>query len=132
MHATEYSGGCSCGAVRYRASETPRFSFHCQCRQCQQATGTGHASLFAVPVDAVSLTGELRFYEQTADDGNTVSRGFCPLCGSPVVGKSSGHPDIMLFAAASLDDPTRFKPEKVVWSVSRQPWDYTDPDLPLS
>jgi hypothetical protein len=132
MQTTEYSGGCSCGAVRYQASVAPQFSFHCQCRQCQQATGTGHASLFVVPVDAVSLSGELRFYEQTADDGNTVSRGFCPRCGSPVVGKSSGHPDIMLFAAASLDNPALFKPEKVVWSASRQPWDYTDPDLPVS
>jgi hypothetical protein len=85
-----------------------------------------------VPVDALSLTGELRFYQQTADDGSTVSRGFCPQCGSPVAGKSSGHPDVMLFAAASLDDPTLFRPEKVVWSASGQPWDYTDPDLPVS
>ena len=132
MQATEYAGGCSCGAVRYRVSAAPRFSFHCQCRQCQRATGTGHASLFVVPVDSVALSGELRFFAQTADDGNTVSRGFCPLCGSPVVGKSSGHPDIMLFTAASLDDPALFKPEKVVWSDSRQPWDYTDPGLPVS
>jgi hypothetical protein len=128
----EYKGGCSCGAVRYASSAAPRFSFHCQCRQCQQASGTGHASLFALPVEAVSLRGEVRYYQQIADDGNSVSRGFCPLCGSPVVGKTSGHPDILLFAAASLDDPALFKPEKVVWSASGQPWDFTDPDLPVS
>ena len=132
MQTSEYSGGCACGAVRYTISAAPAFSFHCQCRQCQRATGTGHASLFVVPADAVSLSGELRFHEQTADDGNTVSRGFCPLCGSPVAGKSSGHPDVMLFSAASLDDPALFQPEKVVWSMSRQPWDYTDPALPVS
>ena len=31
-----------------------------------------------------------------------------------------------------LNNPALFKPEKVVWSASRQPWDYTDPDLPVS
>lgn len=132
MHTPAYVGGCSCGAVRYTISAAPSFSFHCQCRQCQRATGTGHASLLVVPADAVSLSGELRFYEQKADDGNTVSRGFCPLCGSPVAGKSSGHPDIMLVSAASLDDPALFRPEKVLWSSSGQPWDYTDPALPVS
>ena len=109
MTTTSYKGGCTCGAVRYVSRVAPRFSFHCQCRQCQQASGTGHASLFVVPADAVSLSGELRYYEQTADDGNIVSRGFCPICGSPVAGKTTGHPDIMLFAAGSLDDPALFK-----------------------
>lgn len=132
MQTGEYSGGCACGAVRYTIGAAPASSFHCQCRQCQRASGTGHASLFVVPADAVSLSGELRFYEQTAADGNTVSRGFCPLCGSPVAGTSSGHPDIMLFSAASLDNPAQFQPEKVVWSASHQPWDYTDPALPVS
>ncbi|MGD2074472.1 MAG: GFA family protein [Gammaproteobacteria bacterium] len=132
MNTIPCSGGCACGAVRYQANSPPSFSFHCQCRQCQRASGAGHASLFVVPADAVSLTGELKFYDQIADDGSTVSRGFCPVCGSPVVGKTSGHPDILLFTAASLDDPALFKPEKVVWSASGQPWDFIDPDLPVS
>lgn len=126
------TGGCACGAVRYSLAAEPLFSFHCQCRQCQRATGTGHASLFTVPRTAVTLSGEPRFYDQIADDGATVSRGFCPHCGSPVLGNTTGHPDIALFTAASLDDPTRFKPQKVVFSVSHQPWDYVDPALPVA
>lgn len=127
---TPLTGGCACGAVRYTATAEPGFSFHCQCRQCQRASGTGHASLFIVPRAAVSVAGELRFHDQRADDGATVSRGFCPHCGSPILGRSSGYPDVVLITAASLDDPARFIPQQVVFSASGQPWDHVDPALP--
>lgn len=127
---TPLTGGCACGAVRYCITAEPGFSFHCQCRQCQRASGAGHASLFVVPKAAVSVEGDVKFHDQTADDGATVSRGFCPRCGSPVLGQSSGAADVLLIAAASLDDPARFAPQKVVFSASGQPWDYLDPALP--
>lgn len=128
----QLTGRCACGAVRYVISAEPGFAFHCQCRQCQRASGAGHASLFVVPRDAVTVEGVLKFYAQAADDGATVSRGFCPDCGSPVLGKSSGAPDVLIVTAASLDDPAQFEPQKVVFSASAQPWDYVDPALPLS
>ena len=83
-----------------------------------------------VDANDVTVTGSLRYFDQAADDGSTVSRGFCENCGSPVLGKTSGHPGILLIHAASLDDPAMFKPEKVVWGSAKQPWDYVDPDLP--
>lgn len=126
------TGRCACGAIRYSIIAEPGFAFHCQCRQCQRASGTGHASLFVVPKDAVKLEGELKFFAQTADDGATISRGFCPDCGSPMLGKSTGFPDVLIVTAASLDDPTRFTPQKVVFSASAQPWDHVDPALPVS
>lgn len=124
-----YNGGCACGAIRYEAKADPQFSFHCQCRQCQRISGTGHASQFMVPADAVAVRGEIRFYDQTADSGNTVSSGFCPACGSPVLKKTSGYAEMLFIHAATLDDPGLFKPQKVVYSASRQPWDCVDPDL---
>lgn len=126
------TGRCACGAIHYSIIAEPGFAFHCQCRQCQRASGTGHASLFVVPKDAVALEGELKFFAQTADDGATISRGFCPDCGSPLLGKSTGFPDVLIVTAASLDDPTRFTPQKVVFSASAQPWDHVDPALPVS
>jgi hypothetical protein len=124
-----FQGGCTCGAIRYESSVDPQFSFHCQCRQCQRASGTGHASLLAVPTDALTIRGALKLHDQKADSGSTVSRGFCSTCGSPILNKSSGYPDVRFIHAASLDDPSVFKPKKLVWSASAQPWDYVDPDL---
>lgn len=126
------TGGCACGALRYSITAEPGFAFHCQCRQCQRASGTGHASLFVVPKATVAVEGEVKFFAQTADDGATISRGFCPNCGSPVLGKSTGYPDILIVTAASLDEPALFEPQKVVFSASKQRWDYVDPALPVA
>ena len=127
-----FQGGCACGAVHYESSAEPRFSFHCQCRQCQRSSGTGHASLLAVAAEALSVRGKLSFHDQKTDSGNTTSRGFCPACGNPIVNKSSGYPQMRFIHAASLDNPDRFKPEKLAYSASAQPWDYVDPELEMS
>jgi hypothetical protein len=39
-------------------------------------------------------------------------------------------PELVFIRAASLDDPSRFRPQMVVWSKSGYAWDHTDPDLP--
>lgn len=34
-----FSGGCACGAIRYRSTGPARYMGNCHCRHCQQATG---------------------------------------------------------------------------------------------
>ena len=128
---SSFKGGCACGAVRYASDAGPAFSLICQCRQCQRISGSGHAAQFALPSETVSLTGEVKFFGLTSDDGNAVSSGFCLNCGSPVLKKSSGFPQFLFFHAATLDEPSKYSPQFVVWSSSKQPWDHVDPSLPL-
>ncbi len=125
-----FTGGCSCGAVRYESVAEPVVAGHCQCRSCQKSSGTGHASVIGVPSEALTVTGEVRYYDYTADSGNTASNGFCPNCGANVLGKSSGMPGIMAIKVGSLDDPSWFKPAMAIFTASKQPWDYVDPSLP--
>lgn len=127
---TTFRGGCGCGAIRYEIAAEPMFAGQCQCLDCQHQTGGGHASFIAFPADAVRLTGAPRFYESRADSGNTVRRGFCATCGSPVVGHSSGMPDMTTIVAGSLDDPNLFKPQFVVYTSRGHAWDLVDPALP--
>ena len=126
---TVFSGGCACGAVRYDSTSEPLVAGHCQCRACQHASGTGHASHIMVPRDALTVRGEVRFYDSSADSGNIVSRGFCPTCGSPVLSHNSGFPDHAFLRAASLDDPALFRPTMVVYTGTSQPWDRIDAAL---
>jgi hypothetical protein len=124
------TGGCECGAIRYECSAAPIMAGHCHCGSCQKASGTGHASHMMVPRAALRITGEARFYERTADSGNTVRRAFCPSCGAPVYGESSGWPDVMTLRAGSLDDPELFRPGMVVYAARAPSWDHMDPELP--
>jgi hypothetical protein len=127
---TGLSGGCACGAVRYEISRAPVASVQCQCRDCQRATGSGHVNAMAFPQAAVTLTGELRFHDVRADSGNTVSRGFCPNCGTPVMWKFTRNPELRVIVVGSLDNPSGFSPQRVYYASRGHAWDQLDPALP--
>jgi hypothetical protein len=121
-------GACACGAVRYECTAEPVLSVLCHCRDCQRTTGSGHGAELMVPSAAFAFTsGEPRYYALTGDSGNVVSRGFCVTCGSPLVARSSGFPDLMAIHAGSLDDPGCYQPTQHVFLSSAQPWDRIDP-----
>ena len=126
-----YIGGCACGAIRYEIASEPVSMNHCQCRHCQQKSGTGHGSyLTFVTRKSVKLKGEATHWNVTGDLGTVKTRAFCPVCGSPVYMVFEAMPDIFIVHAASLDEPGRFKPQKVMFSSSGHDWDYIDPALP--
>jgi len=127
--ATAARGGCMCGTVRYECTADPIYMFTCHCRDCQRASGGAYAAVIAVPLSAVKITGELKFYAATSDSGNRLERGFCPNCGSLLFGKPSAAPDRIVILAASLDDPSIFKPAMDIYTSSAQPWDYMNPAL---
>ncbi|MCG8434927.1 MAG: GFA family protein [Gammaproteobacteria bacterium] len=124
------SGRCACGAIKYTVSAEPKFTLICQCRQCQRISGSGHAAQFAVPVEMTVIEGDVNFYEQQADSGNTVSSGFCSRCGSPMLKKTTKVPELYFFHAGTMDDPSTFKAQIVVYADAAQPWDHVDPSIP--
>jgi hypothetical protein len=128
--STTYRGGCLCGAIRYEIAAKPMFGGQCQCLDCQRESGGGHTSFIAFPADAVKLTGTPRFYELTADSGNRMRRGFCPTCGSSVVGATTGLPGMRTISVGSLDDPSGFKPQFVCYTSRGHAWDFVDPAVP--
>lgn len=126
----DISGGCLCGAVRYRCTAEPVAAGHCHCHDCRSSSGTGHCSHLALPRQSVTTSGETKTYEAPADSGNVVGRVFCPTCGSPVYSLNSGMPDLMFIRASSLDDPEVFQPQMVVYAARAPSWDHMDPSLP--
>jgi hypothetical protein len=125
-----YCGGCACGKLRYKATAEPLASNHCQCLDCQQTSGTGHASLMVFPRIAVEIEGDAAEWNNIADSGKQKSRGFCPTCGSPVYITVEVAPHVIVVHAASLDDPSRFKPERITYGMRGFAWDACDPTLP--
>ncbi len=124
------TGGCLCGAVRYEIDGEPIFAGHCHCSDCRKATGTGHVSVTALPRSAVKVTGETRGYSVTGDSGQPFTRNFCPVCGSLIFGESATMPGMMTITAGTLDDPSAFEPQMVIYTKSRPAWDRIDSGLP--
>jgi hypothetical protein len=126
----EFSGGCSCRAVRYTIQAEPVRSFQCQCRDCQLDSGGGHSSVFVFPRAAFEISGEVREIARTSDRGATKRKGFCPVCGVSIYNKPENNPDLIGIYVGSLDDATSFKPAAVFYTSRGHGWDFLDPDVP--
>ncbi|MGE0826905.1 MAG: GFA family protein [Candidatus Binatia bacterium] len=129
--STLFTGGCACGAVRYQCDAEPLLAFNCHCRDCQRASGTAFAAILRIPTAGFTVTkGEPKFYTVTGNSGNTVSRGFCPACGSPLFSRLSGMSDVVGVRVGSLDDPSHYRAAMDIFVASAQPWDHMSPELP--
>lgn len=102
--AEQYSGGCQCGAVRFRVRGTLADVSICHCRMCQKAFGGYYAPLVSVRGAEFAWTrGEPRRFASS----NLVRRGFCAECGTPLTYEA---PDGMAIAAGAFDQPGRLPP----------------------
>jgi hypothetical protein len=125
-----YTGGCACGAIRYSTHREPVFQNHCQCRDCQRRSGTGHGSYLTFPGRAeMTVTGEATRWRVAGDSGNEKEHAFCPACGTPVYLGFAAMPDLIAVPAASLDDPGRFAPQVLTYAERGPAWDTIDPAL---
>ncbi len=126
-----YTGGCACGAIRYEISGEPVVMTDCQCRDCQRKSGTGHGSYLTFPDRSrVKLTGKATHWDLVAYNGIVKTSAFCPTCGSPVSLTFVAMPQLFTVHAASLDDPSRYKPQMVLYHCRGYAWDHLDPSVP--
>ena len=106
MSAGLFSGGCQCGAVRYRITGATEYPHLCHCRMCQKASGNYFMPLVFVPGDGLSITrGEPSWFHSS----QPVRRGFCARCGTPLFFdtlQSNG----MAVTLGSLDQPNAIPP----------------------
>ena len=123
------TGGCHCGAVRCEVSGEPLLSVNCHCRDCSHIGGSVGHSAFAIRRDAVTVAGDVTWYESPGDSGNMVRRGFCPRCGTRLFGEPELAPDLMSISATSLDDTTAFRPQANIYMKSKAPWAAADETL---
>jgi hypothetical protein len=125
----EITGGCLCGAVRFRSAAAPIATRYCWCRDCQRfAAGNATVNVvFARP--AVTVEGEVAAYESLADSGNRMRRSFCPKCGTPLFSETEARPHMIIVRAGALDDPEVAEPSAAIWTSSAPRWACIDPNL---
>ena len=123
-------GECQCGAFKIEIDGSPMRMASCHCRDCQQASGTGHMSIVFIPEESVRKSGEMKGYAATTDSGNTYTRYFCPTCGSRVYGENTLRPGIAAIPVGVFEDRSWFKADAVVYCRNRDAWDVTDTSVP--
>ncbi|MCW2309452.1 GFA family protein [Rhodobium gokarnense] len=98
------TGGCQCGAVRFRVDSPLGEASICHCRMCQKAFGHFYAPLVSVDADRVTWT---RGQPKRFRSSNHATRGFCPDCGTPLTYEA---PDGLALAIGAFDRPVEIMP----------------------
>ena len=124
------AGQCLCGDVNFTISSEPLRMAQCHCDDCQKATGTGHVSIAFFKKDEVDIKGETRCYGSVTDRGSTITRYFCPTCGSRLFGINSTSENIIGVSVGALDDSSWFKPEVIIYNKRKPNWDFMDESVP--
>jgi hypothetical protein len=114
----ERSGGCLCGAIRFRVTSDPRVH-DCHCDMCRRATGSAFATLAWVPSATVSWLSKQPARRSSSP---IAERGFCQACGSPLTLSYDAAQHQIALPVGTSDNPAGLEP--------RLPWVCCGIDLP--
>ena len=116
---TAHTGGCLCGAVRFRARGVPAGVAHCHCSACRKAAGAPFVTFARFPIERIAFTkGKPKWRRSSAK----ARRGSCAKCGSQLAFQFFAHPERMSLAVGCFDRPERVKPERHIFVESKLPW----------
>ncbi|MDQ0465420.1 hypothetical protein QO010_003207 [Caulobacter ginsengisoli] len=119
------SGGCQCGAVRFKVEGDLGRPSLCHCRMCQKAFGGPYGALVSVKTDRLTWT---RGAPSRFQSSNLVRRGFCSACGTPLTFEWSDKvTDLAIFA---FDEPADIVPVVQMATDTAPPWVMDVGDIP--
>lgn len=126
----ELMGGCYCGSLRYRVSAAPTLAAQCHCRACQHISGGGPNYFMLIPPEGFSyVEGEPEKYRRP-DLPNAVTREFCAVCGTHVLTRRPGLPQLVL-KVGTLDDPEFFgKPQIAIFCEEKASFHVIPDNIP--
>lgn len=120
------TGGCQCGAVRYRLSAAPATLYACHCQDCQKQSGSAFALSMVVPRDALAIIAGtprewLRPGAVTAS-GTPAACLFCEECGTRLYHLPARNKAIAVLKPGTLDDTSWLDPIGHIWTARAQRW----------
>jgi hypothetical protein len=98
----------------------------CHCIDCRRSAGAPYVTWGSVPrKDLIVTKGEPRKIAHA----NRI-RSFAACCGTHLFFEETKDSDMIDVTIATLDDPTPFAPQKVIWLEDKLPWVTLDKSLP--
>jgi hypothetical protein len=118
------TGGCSCGEIRYRLTNSPLVVHACHCRDCQRITGGAFVINLWIERQHVEASGSKpKSYSTAGGSGKEHEAFFRGKCGTHVWSRYSIAPGDALFVrAGTIDDPKAVKPDIHLFTRHKVPW----------
>jgi len=119
MGSLPLTGGCECGAIRYRLTSELFDMGYCHCTTCRRSAGAPVVAFGSVPVGAFQLSQGTPRSRRSSEIG---TRTFCGGCGTQLTMQVDHQPEVIDVTLASLDEPEAVAPEFHLWTSSRIRW----------
>jgi len=126
MSGESRSGGCLCGAVRYRVVGPMRPVIACHCSQCRKTSGH-YVAATSAPRDHVLIERAENLTRYESSPG--VTREFCSICGSQLFWNDSRSDSLAIFAG-TLDDTTGLRLAGHIYCADKGAYYEIDDGLP--
>ena len=115
----DFSGGCSCGRIKFIVFGAPVLVAACHCADCRRHTGAPVAVYADVRVTAFRPLGEPIDWFETSPGA---FRGFCIRCGSTLAFKGENSPAMINLHIGAFDLPALLPPTRNECTSARLPW----------
>ena len=103
-------------------------NFHCT--DCRQSSGSAFATLVFMKKDDLDIRGDVKTFDHIVDSGNTLTKTFCPNCGSQLFTSNEVRPASIGIRAGTLNEHEEVKPQFNVFAGSKMACTHLDPDIP--
>jgi hypothetical protein len=125
------TGGCSCGAIRYRLTAPPMFVNCCHCTQCQRLTGSAFVVNALIETSRIDLLrGQPQRTDGPSESGRPHDIYRCPACHTAVWSDYGRRGYLSFVRVGTLDDPSSVSPHAHIFTRSKQPWVNLDGGAP--
>ncbi|GJE08228.1 MULTISPECIES: GFA family protein [Methylobacterium] len=120
------TGGCLCGALRYRISGAPKRAVNCHCSMCRRHSGAAFLSYVAVERTAFEFQSGHPTPFRSSDGA---IRSHCGACGSPLTFVFDADPGSVWVTVGSLDQPHDVPPTEDWFVADKIGWVLRDGTL---
>ncbi|MDD9905521.1 MAG: GFA family protein [Rhodospirillaceae bacterium] len=120
--ADTMTGACNCGAVTYAVKSESVLTYVCHCGNCQKRSGSAFGMGMFIPVDDLTVEGDLTCWERISDTGRTNPRYSCATCGNVIYGLGDYTPGFAKLMPGTLQDTRDIRPDVHIWVGSAQGW----------
>ena len=117
------TGGCICGEVKYKLTETPLFTQACHCKDCKILTGSSYVINSSVLENTLIVEGEVSSSEGLKGGSDKPFKAyFCTKCGTYLYTDYDSAVGRMNVRTKTLDESKEFPPQVHIFTKDRDPW----------